>query len=77
MVVGLGADPAPRLLLVLAVEAGANGILMDTTDRGPRHRVVAAAHRKHAGLRLVRTGLVLESFIPSVPEQLITTGSAR
>ncbi|MFJ9312343.1 hypothetical protein ACIRPL_34610 [Streptomyces cyaneofuscatus] len=30
----------------------------------PRHRVVAAAHRKHAGLRLARTGLVMESLIP-------------
>ncbi|WP_237329824.1 DNA-3-methyladenine glycosylase family protein [Streptomyces sp. CBMAI 2042] len=43
----------------------------------PRHRVVAAAHRKHAGLRLVTTGLVMESLIPSVLEQRITTGSAH
>ncbi|MGW4359631.1 DNA-3-methyladenine glycosylase family protein [Streptomyces californicus] len=43
----------------------------------PRHRVVAAAHRKHGGLRLARTGLVMESLVPSVLEQRITTGSAH
>lgn len=43
----------------------------------PRHRVVAAAHRKHPGLRLVTTGLVMESLIPSVLERRITTGSAH
>jgi 3-methyladenine DNA glycosylase/8-oxoguanine DNA glycosylase len=39
----------------------------------PRHRVVHAAHRRHPGLRLTRTGLVLESLIPSVLEQKVTT----
>ncbi|MEV6404083.1 DNA-3-methyladenine glycosylase 2 family protein [Streptomyces bobili] len=43
----------------------------------PRHHTVARAHRKHAGLRLPRTGLVMESLIPSVLEQRITTGSAH
>ncbi|MFD6659602.1 hypothetical protein ACFWEB_31215 [Streptomyces parvus] len=43
----------------------------------PRHRVVAAAHRKHGRLRLSRTGLVMESLVPSVLEQRITTGSAH
>lgn len=39
----------------------------------PRHRVVHAAHRRHPGLRLTRTGLVLESLIPAVLEQKVTT----
>ncbi|MEU6633315.1 hypothetical protein ABZ905_34250 [Streptomyces parvus] len=43
----------------------------------PRHRVVAAVHRKHGRLRLSRTGLVMESLVPSVLEQRITTGSAH
>ncbi|PRH76810.1 3-methyladenine DNA glycosylase [Streptomyces solincola] len=43
----------------------------------PRHYVVAVAHRKHAGLRLAATGLVMESLIPTVLEQRVTTGSAR
>ncbi|GGS25746.1 hypothetical protein GCM10010284_68180 [Streptomyces rubiginosohelvolus] len=32
----------------------------------PRHRVVAAALRKHGGLRLARTELVMEALVPSV-----------
>ena len=39
----------------------------------PRHRLVAAAHRRRPGLRLTRTGLVLESLIPSILEQKVTT----
>ncbi len=42
----------------------------------PRHRVVAMAWRRRPGLRLTRTGLVLESLIPSVLEQKVTTGEA-
>jgi len=42
----------------------------------PRHRLVAEAHRRHPGLRLVRTGLVLESLIPSILEQKVTTEEA-
>ncbi|WP_407638967.1 DNA-3-methyladenine glycosylase family protein [Actinacidiphila yeochonensis] len=39
----------------------------------PRHRVIQAAHRRHPGLRLTRTGLVLEALVPSVLEQKVTT----
>ncbi len=42
----------------------------------PRHRVVAMSQRRRPGLRLTRTGLVLESLIPSVLEQKVTTGEA-
>lgn len=42
----------------------------------PRHRLLAATHRARRGLRLTRTGLVLESLIPSVLEQKVTTDEA-
>ncbi|MEU4045856.1 DNA-3-methyladenine glycosylase family protein [Streptomyces antibioticus] len=42
----------------------------------PRHRVVALARHRRPGLRLTRTGLVLESLIPSVLEQKVTTDEA-
>ncbi|WP_329132540.1 DNA-3-methyladenine glycosylase 2 family protein [Streptomyces sp. NBC_01476] len=42
----------------------------------PRHRVVHHAHRRHPGLRLTRTGLVLEALIPTVLEQKVTTSEA-
>lgn len=43
----------------------------------PRHRLIAEARRAHPGLRLIRTGLVLESLIPSVLEQKVTTEEAH
>ncbi|TXS55452.1 DNA-3-methyladenine glycosylase family protein [Streptomyces sp. t39] len=42
----------------------------------PRHRLVAASRHRRPGLRLLRTGLVLESLIPSILEQKITTDEA-
>ncbi|MFD8368682.1 DNA-3-methyladenine glycosylase family protein [Streptomyces hygroscopicus] len=42
----------------------------------PRHRLVHEAHRRHSGLRLIRTGLVLESLIPSILEQKVTSTEA-
>ncbi|MFB7634904.1 DNA-3-methyladenine glycosylase family protein [Streptomyces sp. NPDC056149] len=41
-----------------------------------RHRVVHEARRRHPGVRLARTGLVLESLIPSVLEQKVTSDEA-
>ncbi|MCX2971608.1 MULTISPECIES: DNA-3-methyladenine glycosylase family protein [Streptomyces] len=40
------------------------------------HRLTREAHRRHPGLRLVRTGLVLESLIPAVLEQKVTANEA-
>ncbi|MEV1006654.1 DNA-3-methyladenine glycosylase 2 family protein [Streptomyces sp. NPDC049881] len=40
------------------------------------HPLVAEAHRRHGGVRLIRTGLVLESLIPTVLEQRVTTEEA-
>ncbi|MFP1629497.1 DNA-3-methyladenine glycosylase family protein [Streptomyces sp. 5K101] len=45
-------------------------------DFTPHHRLVAASRRRRPGLRLVRTGLVMESLIPSILEQKITTDEA-
>ncbi|MGW6567350.1 DNA-3-methyladenine glycosylase family protein [Streptomyces sp. NPDC054975] len=42
----------------------------------PRHRLLAATHRSRPGLRLARTGLVMESLIPSILEQKVTTDEA-
>jgi 3-methyladenine DNA glycosylase/8-oxoguanine DNA glycosylase len=42
----------------------------------PRHRLLADVLRRHRGLRLIRTGLVMESLIPSVLEQKVTTDEA-
>ena len=42
----------------------------------PRHRLLAHTRHRRPGLRLMRTGLVLESLIPSILEQKVTTGEA-
>ncbi|OII64877.1 3-methyladenine DNA glycosylase [Streptomyces sp. CC53] len=42
----------------------------------PRHRLLALARHRRPGLRLVRTGLVMESLIPSILEQKVTTDEA-
>jgi 3-methyladenine DNA glycosylase/8-oxoguanine DNA glycosylase len=52
------------------------GALDDPDAFEPRHRLVALARHRRPGLRLGRTGLVLESLIPSVLEQKVTTDEA-
>ncbi|GLF99233.1 DNA-3-methyladenine glycosylase family protein [Streptomyces yaizuensis] len=42
----------------------------------PRHRIVALARHRRPGLRLTRTGLVLETLIPTILEQKVTTDEA-
>ncbi|MFH8490418.1 DNA-3-methyladenine glycosylase family protein [Streptomyces longisporoflavus] len=42
----------------------------------PRHRLLAVTAHRRPGLRLIRTGLVLESLIPSILEQKVTTDEA-
>ncbi|MGK5632190.1 DNA-3-methyladenine glycosylase family protein [Streptomyces sp. URMC 123] len=48
----------------------------DPTEFVPRHRLVHESHRRRPGLRLLRTGLVLESLIPSILEQKVTSDEA-
>ncbi|GAA2220468.1 3-methyladenine DNA glycosylase [Streptomyces amakusaensis] len=58
---------------------GAPGLLGADDDPGaftPRHRLLAAALHRAPGLRLTRTGLVLESLVPTVLEQKVTTEEA-
>ena len=43
----------------------------------PRHPVVAAAARRLPGLRIGRTGAVLEALVPAILEQKITGDEAR
>ncbi|MGW0627253.1 DNA-3-methyladenine glycosylase family protein [Streptomyces sp. NPDC002758] len=52
------------------------GAADDPDAFAPRHRVVALARHRRPGLRLTRTGLVLESLIPSILEQKVTTDEA-
>lgn len=42
----------------------------------PRHRLLAVVQHRRPGLRLLRTGLVMESLIPSILEQKVTTDEA-
>ncbi|MFC7844099.1 DNA-3-methyladenine glycosylase family protein [Streptomyces sp. NPDC057382] len=42
----------------------------------PRHRLLATAQHRRPGLRLSRSGLVLESLIPSILEQKVTADEA-
>ncbi|MFJ4826112.1 DNA-3-methyladenine glycosylase family protein [Streptomyces bacillaris] len=42
----------------------------------PHHHLLAVTGRRRPGLRLLRTGLVMESLIPSVLEQKVTTDEA-
>ncbi|WP_377271058.1 DNA-3-methyladenine glycosylase family protein [Peterkaempfera sp. SMS 1(5)a] len=42
----------------------------------PRHQVLYDAHRRHPGLRIGRTGLVMEALVPSVLEQKVTSDEA-
>ncbi|MDX6256135.1 MAG: hypothetical protein QOJ11_2469 [Frankiales bacterium] len=41
------------------------------------HQPVAEAMRRHPGLRVPRTGLVMESLVPAILEQLVTSGEAN
>jgi 3-methyladenine DNA glycosylase/8-oxoguanine DNA glycosylase len=52
------------------------GAADDPDAFAPRHRLVAVARHRRPGLRLTRTGLVLESLIPSILEQKVTTDEA-
>ncbi|MFE6274275.1 DNA-3-methyladenine glycosylase family protein [Streptomyces goshikiensis] len=67
---GPGADWALDTLPALL------GAADDPSAFTARHRLVHASHRRRPGLRLTRTGLVLESLIPTVLEQKVTSDEA-
>ncbi|MET9294953.1 DNA-3-methyladenine glycosylase 2 family protein [Streptomyces sp. NPDC003077] len=52
------------------------GAADDPTAFAPRHRLLHEAHRRNPGLRLVRTGLVMESLVPAILEQKVTAHEA-
>ncbi|GGZ98602.1 DNA-3-methyladenine glycosylase family protein [Streptomyces echinoruber] len=52
------------------------GAADDPSAFTPRHKLLALVWRRRPGLRLTRTGLVLESLIPSILEQKVTTAEA-
>ncbi|RJO77273.1 DNA-3-methyladenine glycosylase 2 family protein [Nocardia panacis] len=49
----------------------------DVADFAPEHPKLVEAHRRHPGLRMLRTGLVFEALAPAVLEQKVHTVSAR
>lgn len=49
----------------------------DVADFAPAHPKIAEAHRRHPGLRMLRTGLIFEALAPAVLEQRVHTASAR
>jgi 3-methyladenine DNA glycosylase/8-oxoguanine DNA glycosylase len=58
---GVALDNAPGLL----------GLADDATSFRPRHPLLADLHRRHAGMRMTRTGAVLESLVPTILEQKV------
>lgn len=49
----------------------------DLTGFEPRHPLLAEAHSRHPGLRVPRTGRVVEVLVPAVLEQKVTGKQAR
>jgi 3-methyladenine DNA glycosylase/8-oxoguanine DNA glycosylase len=49
----------------------------DVTGFAPEHPLLRRVHAAHAGLRIPRTGLVLDTLVPSVLEQKVTGIEAR
>ena len=49
----------------------------DLTGFEPRHPLLAEAHSRHPGLRVPRTGRVVEALVPAVLEQKVTGKQAR
>jgi 3-methyladenine DNA glycosylase/8-oxoguanine DNA glycosylase len=56
---------------------GLVGLDDDAAGFRPRHPVVRELHRRHPGLRLLRTGAVAEALVPAVLEQKVVGLEAR
>lgn len=52
------------------------GALDDLAGFAPTHPVLADLHRRHAGLRVPRTGRVLEALVPTILEQKVVGAEA-
>ena len=68
---GLGADRA------LNGAAGYIGLDDDRTGFAPANRLIADLDRRRPGLRIGRSGAVLEALIPAILEQKVTGTEAR
>jgi 3-methyladenine DNA glycosylase/8-oxoguanine DNA glycosylase len=68
---GAGADRALEGVPALV------GLLDDRAGFAPRHRLVADLDRRLRGLRLGRSGAVLEALVPAILEQKVTGEEAR
>jgi len=68
---GPGADEA------LDAAPGIAGLLDEPEALVPRHELVRELSRRFAGVRLPRTGLMLQALIPAVTEQKVTAGEAH
>ena len=53
------------------------GVRDDPTAFVAHHDFVAEAHRRHPGLRVTRTRLVMEALVPAILEQLVTGTEAK
>ena len=53
------------------------GLLDDRAGFAPRHRIVADLDRRLRGLRLGRSGAVIEALVPAILEQKVTGEEAR
>ncbi|RMI34043.1 DNA-3-methyladenine glycosylase family protein [Nocardia stercoris] len=49
----------------------------DVAGFAPEHRLIAEAHRRFPGLRMLRTGQVFEALVPAILEQRVHTVSAH
>ena len=67
----------PGSAWALAHADGLLGLDDDPAALVPRHDAVAAAVRRLPGLRLGRTGAVLEALLPAILEQKVTGDEAR
>ena len=67
----------PGAAWALARLDGLLGLDDDPTALVPRHEAVAAAARRVRGLRIARTGAVMEALVPAILEQKVTGDEAR
>ncbi|MCC2308331.1 DNA-3-methyladenine glycosylase 2 family protein [Cellulomonas sp. zg-Y338] len=67
----------PGASQALAATPDLLGARDDLSGFAPRHELVRTAHRRHPGLRLTRTGRVLEALVPAVLEQRVILRTAH
>jgi hypothetical protein len=66
----------PGAAWALEAAPGVVGAGDDPSGFAPAHPVLVDLHRRHPGLRVVRTGRVLEALVPTILEQKVTGAEA-